>query len=126
MKQRKASLGLQKKSGEGTAKEHVPPRLVPVHYDEAEAEREEKRLERAKRRALSSSVIRELKEQYSDAPEKSEMIGILKLLARVRRISTGVPLRRARWCVQASASGRKDGERSKCHELAASSPQALR
>ena len=71
MKQRKASLGLQKKSGEGTAKEHVPPRLVPVHYDEAEAEREEKRLERAKRRALSSSVIRELKEQYADAPEEN-------------------------------------------------------
>ena len=54
MKQRKAGLGLQKRSGKGTAKEHVPPRLVPVHYDEAEAEREEKRLEPAKRRALSS------------------------------------------------------------------------
>ncbi|XP_057344557.1 neuroguidin isoform X3 [Manis pentadactyla] len=51
-------------------KKYVPPRLVPVHYDETEAEREKKRLERAKRRALSSSVIRELKEQYSDAPEE--------------------------------------------------------
>ena len=40
------------------------------HIDETEAEREKKRLERAKRRALSSSVIRELKEQYSDAPEE--------------------------------------------------------
>ncbi|XP_067596151.1 neuroguidin isoform X2 [Pseudorca crassidens] len=59
-----------KKSGKGTAKKYVPPRLVPVHYDETEAEREKKRLERAKRRALSSSVIRELKEQYSDAPEE--------------------------------------------------------
>lgn len=38
--------------------------------DETEAEREQKRLDRAKRRALSSSVIRELKEQYSDAPEE--------------------------------------------------------
>jgi U3 small nucleolar ribonucleoprotein protein LCP5 len=40
------------------------------HTDETEAEREQKRLEKAKRRALSSSVIRELKEQYSDAPEE--------------------------------------------------------
>lgn len=40
------------------------------HIDETEAEREKKRLERAKKRALSSSVIRELKEQYSDAPEE--------------------------------------------------------
>lgn len=54
----------------GVSKKYVPPRLVPVHYDETEAEREKKRLERAKRRALSSSVIRELKEQYSDAPEE--------------------------------------------------------
>ncbi|XP_040824607.1 neuroguidin [Ochotona curzoniae] len=59
-----------KKSVKGASKKYVPPRLVPVHYDETEAEREKKRLERAKRRALSSSVIRELKEQYSDAPEE--------------------------------------------------------
>ncbi|XP_032199750.1 neuroguidin [Mustela erminea] len=59
-----------KKSAKGTVKKYVPPRLVPVHYDETEAEREKKRLERAKKRALSSSVIRELKEQYSDAPEE--------------------------------------------------------
>lgn len=59
-----------KKSAKGSSKKYVPPRLVPVHYDETEAEREQKRLDRAKRRALSSSVIRELKEQYSDAPEE--------------------------------------------------------
>ncbi|KAM6202552.1 neuroguidin [Rhynchocyon petersi] len=59
-----------KKSVKGTSKKYVPPRLVPVHYDETEAEREKKRLERARKRALSSSVIRELKEQYSDAPEE--------------------------------------------------------
>lgn len=59
-----------KKSAKGGVKKYVPPRLVPVHYDETEAEREKKRLERAKKRALSSSVIRELKEQYSDAPEE--------------------------------------------------------
>ncbi|XP_051051665.1 neuroguidin isoform X2 [Phodopus roborovskii] len=59
-----------KKAVKGASKKYVPPRLVPVHYDETEAEREQKRLDRAKRRALSSSVIRELKEQYSDAPEE--------------------------------------------------------
>lgn len=45
-------------------------RMGFYHADETEAEREQKRLEKAKRRALSSSVIRELKEQYSDAPEE--------------------------------------------------------
>ncbi|XP_062992519.1 neuroguidin [Elgaria multicarinata webbii] len=63
-----------KASGKGTAKggsrKYVPPRLVPVHYNETEAEREKKALEQAKKRALSSSIIRELKEQYSDAPEE--------------------------------------------------------
>lgn len=33
-------------------------------------EREKKMAEQAKKRALSSSIIRELKEQYSDAPEE--------------------------------------------------------
>uniref|UniRef100_A0A8C8RXQ1 Neuroguidin n=1 Tax=Pelusios castaneus TaxID=367368 RepID=A0A8C8RXQ1_9SAUR len=51
-------------------RKYIPPRLVPVHYDETEAEREKKILEQAKRRALSSSIIRELKEQFSDAPEE--------------------------------------------------------
>nr|XP_020840064.1 neuroguidin [Phascolarctos cinereus] len=59
-----------KKATKGAPKKYIPPRLVPVHYDETEAEREKKLLERAKKRALSSSVIRELKEQYSDAPEE--------------------------------------------------------
>ncbi|XP_056666053.1 neuroguidin isoform X1 [Monodelphis domestica] len=59
-----------KKATKGAPRKYIPPRLVPVHYDETEAEREKKLLERAKKRALSSSVIRELKEQYSDAPEE--------------------------------------------------------
>ncbi|KAL6038282.1 hypothetical protein STEG23_004199, partial [Scotinomys teguina] len=59
-----------KKSEKGATKKYIPPHLVPVHYDETEAEHEQKRLDRAKKRALSSSVIRELKEQYSDAPEE--------------------------------------------------------
>ncbi|KAM5192831.1 neuroguidin [Mantella aurantiaca] len=63
------------KGGEGKkshskVKKYVPPRLAPVHYDDTEAERERRVLDRAKKRALSSSVIRELKEQYTDAPEE--------------------------------------------------------
>ncbi|XP_074838904.1 neuroguidin [Carettochelys insculpta] len=54
----------------GGPRKYIPPRLVPVHYDETEAERERKALEQAQKRALSSSVIRELKEQFSDAPEE--------------------------------------------------------
>ncbi|XP_053119626.1 neuroguidin [Hemicordylus capensis] len=59
-----------KETSKGGSRKYVPPRLVPVHYDETEAEREKKMLEQAKRRALSSSIIRELKEQYSEAPEE--------------------------------------------------------
>ncbi|XP_067325847.1 neuroguidin [Anolis sagrei] len=63
-----------KSSAKGTSKggsrKYVPPRLVPVHYNETEVEREKKMLEQAKKKALSSSIIRELKEQYSDAPEE--------------------------------------------------------
>ncbi|XP_030066204.1 neuroguidin isoform X1 [Microcaecilia unicolor] len=69
----KVESGGAKDSGKknpGKIRKYVPPRLAPVHFDETEAERERKILERAKKRALSSSVIRELKEQYSDAPEE--------------------------------------------------------
>ncbi|KAM9329842.1 neuroguidin [Gastrophryne carolinensis] len=65
----------EEKGGDGKkyksrVKKYVPPRLAPVHYDDTEGERERRILERAKKRALSSSVIRELKEQYTDAPEE--------------------------------------------------------
>ncbi|XP_060112497.1 neuroguidin [Heteronotia binoei] len=62
--------GSGKVASKGGSRKYVPPRLVPVHYDETEAEKEKKMLEQAKKRALSSSIIRELKEQYSDAPEE--------------------------------------------------------
>ncbi|KAM4051452.1 neuroguidin [Anomaloglossus baeobatrachus] len=61
--------GAGKKSHSSTRK-YIPPRLAPVQYDDTEAEREQRLLQRAKKRALSSSVIRELKEQYTDAPEE--------------------------------------------------------
>ncbi|XP_075685031.1 neuroguidin isoform X2 [Rhinoderma darwinii] len=61
--------GVEKKS-QNKARKYVPPRLAPVHFDDTEAEKELRILQRAKKRALSSSVIRELKEQYTDAPEE--------------------------------------------------------
>ncbi|XP_070623172.1 neuroguidin [Erythrolamprus reginae] len=66
--------GTAKSAGRETSKggirKYIPPRLVPVHYNETEMEKEKKMVEQAKKRALSSSIIRELKEQYSDAPEE--------------------------------------------------------
>ncbi|XP_065332199.1 neuroguidin [Cloeon dipterum] len=49
---------------------YVPPKLAPVRYDwdESAASRQEKLLERAKRRALSSAMVRELREEFLDAP----------------------------------------------------------
>ncbi|XP_040272823.1 neuroguidin [Bufo bufo] len=65
----KDESGVGKKSRSQTRK-YIPPKLAPVHYDDTEEEKERRILERAKKRALSSSVIRELKEQYTDAPEE--------------------------------------------------------
>lgn len=49
---------------------YVPPRLVPVHYDgdNSESSKKEKLLERARKRALNSSVLQELHEEYLDNP----------------------------------------------------------
>ncbi|MEE6525062.1 hypothetical protein FKM82_024847 [Ascaphus truei] len=58
------------KKSQGKYRKYIPPRLAPVHFDDTEAERDRRVLDRAKKRALSSSVIRELKEQYTDAPEE--------------------------------------------------------
>nr|Q6PFJ1.1 RecName: Full=Neuroguidin; AltName: Full=EIF4E-binding protein [Danio rerio]AAH57531.1 Neuroguidin, EIF4E binding protein [Danio rerio] len=51
---------------------YVPPRIAPMHYDGdlTEADRQKERVEKQKRAALRSSVIQELRQQYSDAPEE--------------------------------------------------------
>ncbi|VDK81585.1 unnamed protein product [Cylicostephanus goldi] len=51
-------------------KKYVPPKMVAVRYEEEENEKETKAMERAKRRALQSSLVQELRQQYSDAPEE--------------------------------------------------------
>ncbi|KAL0274309.1 UNVERIFIED_CONTAM: hypothetical protein PYX00_006761 [Menopon gallinae] len=49
---------------------YIPPKLAAVPYegDNTLEEREQKQLERAKKRALNSSMIQELKEEYLDTP----------------------------------------------------------
>ncbi|XP_069797182.1 neuroguidin [Narcine bancroftii] len=62
----------RKEASHTSKKVYVPPRLVPVHYEleETAEQRESRALERAKRRALSSSLVRELQEQYGQGPEE--------------------------------------------------------
>lgn len=49
---------------------YVPPKLTAVHYDgdESRQERERKKQERAKKRALGLSIIHDLKEEFLDNP----------------------------------------------------------
>ncbi|XP_048029926.1 neuroguidin [Megalobrama amblycephala] len=54
------------------SRRYVPPRIAPMHYDGdmTETDREKERVNKQKRAALRSSVIQELRQQYSDAPEE--------------------------------------------------------
>ncbi|XP_072411654.1 neuroguidin [Chiloscyllium punctatum] len=63
---------LKKPESVKSRKVYVPPRLVPMPYnsDRSKSEQEQRLLERAQKRALGGSVIRELREQYTDAPEE--------------------------------------------------------
>uniref|UniRef100_S4RIA6 Neuroguidin n=1 Tax=Petromyzon marinus TaxID=7757 RepID=S4RIA6_PETMA len=62
------------KEDEKKQNRYVPPHIAAMPYtadqDDTEADRQRKRLVDARRRALSSSVIRELHEEYSEAPEE--------------------------------------------------------
>lgn len=65
------STGSIEKGSEGKAtKVYRPPKLAPVHYneDETEKERKERLLERAKRKALCTSVMEELRSEFYDGP----------------------------------------------------------
>lgn len=55
---------------ESTGDKYVPPKLTAVHYDgdESRQEREKKKQERAKKRALGLSIIHDLKEEFLDNP----------------------------------------------------------
>ncbi|XP_017287810.2 neuroguidin [Kryptolebias marmoratus] len=62
----------EKKAAHSSGKKYVPPKIAPVHYDGdvTEADRKKAQTERQRRAALRSSVIQELRQQYSDAPEE--------------------------------------------------------
>ncbi|VVD01738.1 unnamed protein product [Leptidea sinapis] len=48
---------------------YVPPKLAAVHYDESISKADnEKKKENARKQFLNSSVMRELREEYSEAP----------------------------------------------------------
>ncbi|KAL1248777.1 hypothetical protein QQF64_022095 [Cirrhinus molitorella] len=55
-----------------SGRKYVPPRIAPMHYEEdlPEAARQKERIEKQKRAALRSSLMQELRQQYSDAPEE--------------------------------------------------------
>lgn len=67
-----ASIEGEKGTGHKKAAKGVyrPPKLAPVHYDgdETEKERRERLLERAKRKALSTSVMEELRSEFYEGP----------------------------------------------------------
>ncbi|XP_018553684.1 neuroguidin [Lates calcarifer] len=60
------------RAAQSNVKKYVPPKIAPVHYDGdmAEADRKKAQVERQRRAVLRSSVIQELRQQYSDAPEE--------------------------------------------------------
>ncbi|KAH7721993.1 Protein LPD-2 [Aphelenchoides avenae] len=51
-------------------KKYVAPKIMPMQYDEDENARGQRLLEKAKRRALQSSLVQDLRAQYSEAPEE--------------------------------------------------------
>ncbi|XP_055857063.1 neuroguidin isoform X2 [Episyrphus balteatus] len=61
-----------KKSLTATTKSgiYVPPKIKPVYYDgdEKPADRDRKLIDRAKKRAMTTSMLQDLKEEYLDAP----------------------------------------------------------
>lgn len=49
---------------------YVPPKVIAMHYDgdETKVERDKRIMERERKKALNSSVIRELREEFLDTP----------------------------------------------------------
>ncbi|XP_017309016.1 neuroguidin [Ictalurus punctatus] len=67
--------GNKKDSGKNVApkaRKYVPPRIAPMHYDGdlTEADRQKELVDKRRKAAFRSSVIGELRQQYSDAPEE--------------------------------------------------------
>ena len=60
----------ENEDAEEKPKKYVPPKIHALQYDGDAQEKEARNLERAKRRAVQSSLIRDLRAQYSEAPEE--------------------------------------------------------
>lgn len=89
-KLRKAKGGAKavgKKEQHSSSDLYVPPKHMAVSYeDDSKAERARKQIERARKRALGSSLIHELKEEYLDTPmEISSSSRALQVLSRKER-----------------------------------------
>ncbi|KAK3541259.1 hypothetical protein QTP86_019194 [Hemibagrus guttatus] len=54
------------------ARKYVPPKIAPMHYDGdlTEADRQKELVDKRRKAAFRSSVIGELRQQYSNAPEE--------------------------------------------------------
>ncbi|TSK98371.1 Neuroguidin [Bagarius yarrelli] len=69
------SKGIKKDSGKKMAfkpRKYIPPKIAPMHYDGdlTEADRQKELVDKRRKAAFRSSVIGELRQQYSDAPEE--------------------------------------------------------
>uniref|UniRef100_A0A4W4E710 Neuroguidin n=1 Tax=Electrophorus electricus TaxID=8005 RepID=A0A4W4E710_ELEEL len=55
-----------------TGRKYVPPKIAPMHYDGdmTEADKQKEQVEKQRRAALRSSLIQELRQQYSDTPDE--------------------------------------------------------
>ncbi|GAB0089096.1 neuroguidin [Sergentomyia squamirostris] len=71
------NAGKEEKDRKRTAKStvssggaYIPPKLIPMYYEEDEnkTERNRKQVERAKKRSIGMSIIEDLKEEYLDTP----------------------------------------------------------
>ncbi len=61
-------------SGDGI---YRPPRLAPVHYDEgSKSAKSSKLTEKIKDKASKSRLLRDLQQQYDDAPEDMDAMGL--------------------------------------------------
>ncbi|XP_013407571.1 neuroguidin [Lingula anatina] len=60
------------RDGEKKSGAYRPPKIAAVHYDGdiTEKDKQQMKLERAKKRALSSGIMRELREEYHEGPEE--------------------------------------------------------
>lgn len=60
----------EEKSSSKKDKKYVPPKVSAVHFEENLEDKKQKQLEKAKKRALNSSLIQELRNEFDDTPEE--------------------------------------------------------